>query len=42
MDLEDFSLVVRVDYRWTIERLVVCDNLSFKKLFKAEEDQIFR
>jgi hypothetical protein len=26
----------------TIERLMVCDNLAFKKLFKVEEDQIFK
>jgi len=27
---------------WIIGRLVVYNNLAFKELFKAEEDQIFR
>jgi hypothetical protein len=27
---------------WTIGRLVVCDNLVFKELYKAEENKIFR
>jgi len=27
---------------WTIERLVVCDNPTFKELLQAKEDQIFR
>jgi hypothetical protein len=37
MDLGDFSLVVRVDYRWTIERLVVCDNPFFKNYSKPKK-----
>jgi len=35
-DLKDFSRVVCVDYHWRR------NNLVFKELFKAEEDQIFR
>jgi len=27
---------------WTIGRLVVCDNLVFKELYKAEENKIFK
>jgi hypothetical protein len=41
---------VAILHRWNLSvgktvksySVVVCDNLAFKKLFKAEEDQIFR
>jgi hypothetical protein len=34
--IEDFSLVVRVDY--TLERLVVCKNPTLKQLFKDKKN----
>jgi hypothetical protein len=45
-----FTDEVAIFHRWNLSvgktvksySVVVCDNLTFKKLFKAEEDQVFR